>query len=112
MITFKCNCGKTVKFDNVTNSYNVGEAMKLTGWTYGSCQYEGMACWLCPDCAEKAKELARQLFSVIGSPYYYWTNLIPKEERDRWCDTATKRKRLTAEEAALNILKKSNKGML
>jgi hypothetical protein len=85
--TFHCNCGKSITVElSSNNSYNVGEAVDKTGWTYGSCEYTQRAVWLCPECAEKAKKLAKELYDLTGTPYYYVRSLLEKELVDKWSD--------------------------
>jgi len=92
--TFKCTCGKTIQVElSCLGCYNSGEAMTKTGWEYGVCAYTEHVVWLCTECAARAKMLAQQLFDLTGTPYYYWTGLIDKEIKDKWCEDVDNAKR-------------------
>ena len=60
---YECPCGKTISF---SNGSRLGEFAKKTGWT-PVLVYSGSIVRLCPQCAEKAKTLAKQLTEVMGT---------------------------------------------
>lgn len=87
-MNFKCPCGETVVYPTEGRAYHVGDAIAKTKWTYGTCSFTGNAVWLCPECAEKAKKLAKELFELVGTPYYHWTSLLNRDEVNEWCNNS------------------------
>ena len=83
---FTCRgCKTTVEVEiEGSNSYNVGEAIAKTGWTYGTCAYTSEGVWLCPGCAAKAKKAAEELFALTGTPYYCWTYILDRAVLEEW----------------------------
>ena len=89
--TFSCACGKTITIKLSSRySYNVGEAIDKSGWVCGSCEYTSNAVWMCPKCGTRAKELAKELFHLTRTPYYYYPALIDNEIRTEWCEKQIK----------------------
>jgi hypothetical protein len=74
-MTFKCPCGKTTVYTDAVGCYNVGQAMKATGWTWMPLP-EGGALWLCISCANEASQLAKKLFAIVGTRDIYLPALL------------------------------------
>jgi hypothetical protein len=86
IMIFKCvGCDKTTEYDSGTvGSYNIGHAMKETGWYYGRCTYLQEEMWLCNDCYKKALDLMDQLLKIVKTPFYEFGRLIPFETRAKF----------------------------
>lgn len=75
-IELKCHCGKSATFENpMKGAFNVGEAVNQTGFLYVILN-DGDSTWLCPTCATKAKQLAKELLEVVGTDQFYFRSFL------------------------------------
>lgn len=66
---FTCPCGATTVYDNPCRGVvNVGHFQQETGWhcLHNTYTFDGI--WICPDCMEKARQYAKAIAELVGTP--------------------------------------------
>lgn len=76
----KCRCGYTIDYELPRTGYNVGDAMKMSGFI-PIFEAQGHIIWLCPTCYKKAKELTQELYDLIGAKWIYLESLLHEVDR-------------------------------
>lgn len=71
----KCNCGYKIDYKKPKGSYALIDIKKESGF-YPILTGVGSIIWICPTCADKCVNLAKEIYKLLPEEYVYLYQLV------------------------------------